>query len=120
MKTPVSSHAPDLMRMVSWMRVCCENVLLAIVIATYRVSSTIEGENKTHVRTVLAEERDERTVGTPDDVLDRRGGNLSQRLLLLDVVQNNRGGGAKDEACCSAVEDLVRLDRGLDALDHRV
>ena len=34
MKTPESSQAPDLMRMVSWMSVCWLKVLLAMVIAT--------------------------------------------------------------------------------------
>ncbi len=33
MNTPESSHAPDLMRIVSCMRVCCEKFLLAMVMA---------------------------------------------------------------------------------------
>ena len=69
---------------------------------------------------MLAEERDERTVGTPDDVLDRRSGNLSQRLLLLDVVEDDRGGRAQEKACGAAIEDLVRLHRRFDHLHNRV
>jgi hypothetical protein len=33
MKTPASSQAPDLMRIVSWIRQCWEKFLLAMVIA---------------------------------------------------------------------------------------
>ena len=33
MKTPESSHAPDLIRMVSWISVCWEKFLLAIEMA---------------------------------------------------------------------------------------
>jgi hypothetical protein len=35
MKTPVSSQAPDLIRIVSWIRLFCEKFLLAIVIAVH-------------------------------------------------------------------------------------
>ena len=41
MKMPESSHAPDLMRIVSWMSVCCEKFLFVIVIADNGLVSTI-------------------------------------------------------------------------------
>ena len=40
MKTPASSQAPDLIRMVSWMRLCWEKVLFEMVIAAH--------DNKSH------------------------------------------------------------------------
>ena len=70
--------------------------------------------------TVLAEKRNERAVRAPDDVLHRRGSDLGKSLLLLDVIQNDGRRRAEDQACSAAIEDLVRLDGGLDALDDRV
>ena len=70
--------------------------------------------------TVLAEKCDERTIRAPDNILHRRGGDLGQSLLLLDVVQNDGRRRAEDQARGAAIEDLVRLDWGLDALDDRV
>lgn len=69
---------------------------------------------------MLAKQRNEGTVSTPDGVLHRWGGDLGQGLLLLDIVQNDRSRGAEDQTSGSTVEDLVRLNRGLDGLDHRV
>jgi len=37
MKTPASSQAPDLIRMVSWTRLLCEKFLFAMVIANEEV-----------------------------------------------------------------------------------
>ncbi len=119
MKTPESSQAPDLIRIVSWMRVCCAKFLLAMVIAAGLVSDNMT-QKKCFVRTVLAEEGDKGAVGTPDHVLNRRCRNFRERLLLLDVVQDDGGRRAEDEASSTAVEDLVGLHGRLDALDDRV
>ena len=70
--------------------------------------------------TVLAEKRDERAIRTPDNVLHRGRGDLRERLLLLDIVEHDRRGRREDQARCTAVEDLVRLDGRFDALDDRV
>ena len=70
--------------------------------------------------TVLAKKRDERAIRAPDNILHRRGSDLGKSLLLLDVVQNDGRRRAEDQACGAAIEDLVRLDWGLDALDDRV
>ena len=69
---------------------------------------------------MFAEQRDKGTVGAPDGVLHRRGGDLSQNLLLLNIVQNNRGCGTEDQTSGSTVEDLIRLNWSLDGLDHRI
>ena len=119
MKTPESSQAPDLMRMVSWMRVCCVKFLFAMVIAMTQVSSSYsKAFSREH--TVLAEQGNERAVSTPNDVLDGRRSDLREGLLLLDVVENDRRCGAENQAGSTAVEDLVRLDGRFDALDDRV
>lgn len=77
-------------------------------------------KTRSRPRTVLAEERDKGPVGTPDDVLDWRSGDFGKSLLLLDVVQYNSRSRAQDETGSAAVENLVGLDRWLDALYHRV
>jgi len=69
---------------------------------------------------VFAEQRDEGTISTPDSVLYWRGGDLSQGLLLLDVVQDDRGGGAEDQTSGPTVENFICLNGSLDCLDHRI
>jgi len=69
---------------------------------------------------VFAEQRDEGTICTPDGVLHGWGGNLSQCLLLLNIVQNDRGCGAKDQTGGPTVEDFIRLNWSFDGLDHRI
>ena len=110
MKTPESAQAPDLMRLVSWLRVCCVKFLFAIVMAPAEVSFYI-------IRTLLgaklalfAEKRNERAVRAPDNILYRRGGDLG-KSLLLDVIQDDGRRRAENQACGAAVEDLVRLDQ---------
>ena len=68
--------------------------------------------------TVLAEQRNKRSVCAPNDVLHRRRGDLRERLLLLDIVEHDRRGRREDEARCTAIEDLVRLHGRLDALHY--
>ena len=70
--------------------------------------------------TMLAEKRNERAVRAPDNILHGRGSDLGESLLLLDVVQDDGRRRAEDQARGAAIEDLVRLDWGLDALDDRV
>ena len=77
-------------------------------------------KRKTVKLTMFAEQRDEGTVCTPDGILHRWGGNLSQGLLLLDIVQNDRSCGAEDQTSSPTVEDLIRLNRSLDGLDHGI
>ena len=69
---------------------------------------------------MFAEQSDERSICTPNDVLHGRGGDFRERLLLLDIVEHDRRGRRKDQARCTAVEDLVRLHGRLDALHYRV
>ena len=69
---------------------------------------------------MLAEKRNEGTVGAPNDVLDGRGGDFREGLLLLDVVQDYGGRRTEDKARSTAVEYLVRLYRRFDALENRV
>lgn len=71
-------------------------------------------------RTVFAKESDERAISAPDNVLHRGRGDLRERLLLLDVVQDDGGSRAKDKARGSAVEYLVGLNGGLNALHDGV
>jgi hypothetical protein len=84
MKTPESSQAPDLMRMVSWMRLCCEKFLLAMVMARDAVNDNIRRGSR--ARTMLAHESDQRPIIAPHDVFDRRRVHFRECLLLLDVV----------------------------------
>lgn len=42
--------------------------------------------------TVLAQQGDIVSIGAPHNVLDGRGGELSQDLLLLDIEQDDRAG----------------------------
>ena len=69
---------------------------------------------------MFTEQRDEGTVCTPDGILYWWGCDLSQGLLLLDIVQDDRGCGAEDQAGSSTIEDFIRLNRSLDGLDHRI
>ena len=69
---------------------------------------------------MLAEESDQGTICTPNDVLDRRRGDLCQRLLLLYVVQDNRGCRAEDETSSATVEDFVCHHGRLDGLNDGV
>ena len=120
MNTPESSHAPDLMRIVSWISVCCENVLFAIVIAeTGDVSIGLTGIVVIK-QTVLAEQGNQRAVRTPHHILYRRSCDLSNGLLLLDVVQHDRRRRAENQTGGTSVEDLVRLHGRLDRLHNRV
>ena len=89
-----------------------------MVIATQRISDVPRAAIISH--TMLAQEGDKGAICTPYDILDRRRGDLRQRLLLLNVVQDHRGRRAEDQTGGTTVEDLVCLHRWLDALDHRV
>ena len=70
--------------------------------------------------TVLAEQCNERPIRTPDNILHWRRCDFCKRFLLLDIVEHDRRGRRKDQARCTAVEDLVRLHGRLDALHYRV
>lgn len=70
--------------------------------------------------TVFAEQRNEGAVCAPDGILHRWGGNLSQGFLLLDIVQDHRCRRAEDQTSGPTVEDIVRLNRSFDGLDHRI
>ena len=59
-------------------------------------------------------------VGAPDDVLDGRGSELGQHLLLLDIKQDHRGGRCEDQRRSTAVKDVVGLDGTFDGLDDVV
>lgn len=72
------------------------------------------------VPTMLAEQGDQCSIGTPYDIFDRRGSDLRDCLLLLDIIEHHRRSGAENQACGSAVKDLVGLDGGLDRLHNRV
>ena len=69
---------------------------------------------------MLAEQSYERAISAPNNILDRRCSDLRKSLLLLDIVEYDGCRRAENQAGSATVEDLVRLDRGLDALDHRV
>jgi hypothetical protein len=70
--------------------------------------------------TVLGEQRDHGTVSAPDDILDGRGSQLGQNLLLLNVEQDNAGRSAEQNAGGAAIEDVVGLGRALDRLGDGV
>ena len=69
---------------------------------------------------MLAQKSDETAVVAPDNVLHGRRRDLGDLLLLLDIVEDDAAGGAEDEACGSAVEDVVGLDGARDCLDDVV
>lgn len=67
---------------------------------------------------MFAEQRHGTAIRVPNCILDRRGVDLGQVLLLLNIVENDGSGSAKEERCCSTVENVVRLDwRFHDCLD---
>ena len=70
--------------------------------------------------TVLAQERDIVSIGTPNDILDWRGSQFSKNLLLLNIKQGDGRGRREDERSGSTVEDIVGLDGTLDSLDDVV
>ena len=67
---------------------------------------------------MLTQESNLGSILTPHNILYRGRIKLGDSLLLLDVIKNHRTRGAEDEASCAAVEDLVRLNRRLNALDN--
>jgi len=69
---------------------------------------------------MLAEQRNKGTICTPDGILYRWGGDLSQGFVLLNIVQNDRCCGAEDQTGGSTVKYLIRLDWSLDGLDRRI
>ena len=71
-------------------------------------------------RTMLAEQGDQRAIRAPYYVLDRRSRDLSNGLLLLDVVQHDRRRRAENQTGGTSIEDLVRLHGRLDRLHNRV
>lgn len=71
-------------------------------------------------RTVLAEESDHAAILRPDDILDRRRRQLGQDLLLLDIEENDRCRRRKQQAGCTAVEDIGRRRRAFDRLGDGV
>jgi hypothetical protein len=73
-----------------------------------------------HVLTVLAQESDIVAVGAPDDVLDGRGSQFSQDLLLLDIKQEDGSSRREDKRSGTTIEDVVGLDGALDSLDDVV
>lgn len=75
---------------------------------------------KATVLTVFAQQCHHRPISAPGDVFHGRAGNLTDRLLLLDIVKNNGRGGTKNEAGSASVEDLIGLNWGLDAFYGRV
>jgi hypothetical protein len=119
MNTPVSSQAPDLIRMVSWTRLLWEKFLLAMVIATgSRLRNAMKNVDST--LTVLAHQGYQLPVRAPGDILDRWTVQLGNDFLLLDIVESNRRRRAQDETGSPTVEDLVGLDWGLDSFHHGV
>ena len=54
MKTPESSQAPDLIRMVSWISVCWEKFLLAIVMAKQKLGLGSQTGNDEHLLCLLS------------------------------------------------------------------
>lgn len=91
-----------------------------MVMAITSARSPAHGLEKPTKLTVLAQQRDIVPVGAPDDILDGRGSELSQDLLLLDIKQYDRGGGREDQGGSTAVKDVVGLDGTLDGLDDVV
>lgn len=69
---------------------------------------------------MLAQESDHVAIGAPDNVLDRRSGDLGEDLLLLDVEERDRSRPGEDYRGSTAVEDLVGLRRALDRLGQVV
>lgn len=69
---------------------------------------------------MLAQKSDTVSVDTPNNVLDGRGGQFGQCLLLLDVEQDDRGGGRQQEGSGTSVKDLVGLSRQLDGLGQGI
>ena len=121
MKTPESSQAPDLIRIVSWMRLCCEKLLFEMVIAAHdkKVTFMFQTEEKTSL-TVLAHQGDQRRVITPNHILHWRTVDLRNRFLLLNVIEHNRSCRAENEAGSAAVKDFICLNRWLDRFDNRI
>lgn len=77
-------------------------------------------KNTSSVLTVLAHQGYKLPVRAPGDILDRWTVQLSNNLLLLDIIESNRRRGAQDEACGPTIEDLVGLNWRLDPFHHRV
>jgi hypothetical protein len=67
---------------------------------------------------MLTQKSNLRGIQAPYDVLHWRGVKLGNGLLLLNVIEYNRTCGAEDETSSPAIEDLVRLNRRFNALDH--
>jgi hypothetical protein len=98
--------------------------LFAIVIAENRSaqcqSNTANQNTKTNgitTLTMFTHQRDQRSIGTPDDIFDRGAIHLGDSFLLLDIVKDNRGGGTEYETSCTTVEYLIRLHGGFDGFD---
>lgn len=70
--------------------------------------------------TMLAHEGNKRPIITPNDVLDRRTIDLSDGLLLLNIVENHGGCRAQDKTSSAPIEDLICLNRGFDRLNSRI
>lgn len=69
---------------------------------------------------MLAQQGDHRAIRVPYSVLDRRGRDLSDSLLLLNIEQDDGRRRAQQETCGPTIEDLVGLNRWLDGLGYRV
>ena len=63
---------------------------------------------------MLAHKGDKCPIITPNDVLDRRTVDLSDGLLLLDIIEDHGRGRAQDKTSSAPIEDLIRLNRGFD------
>jgi hypothetical protein len=89
MKTPESSQAPDLMRMVSWIKLWEEKFLFAMVIACVKVSIHLVLPQRGPL-TMFAKKGNKLTISTPYNIFDRWTIDLSDLFTLLDIVKNNR------------------------------
>ena len=84
-----------------------------------RVTFKFQTEEKTSL-TVLAHQRDQRRVVTPDYILHRRTVDLRDRFLLLNIIKHNRSCRAENEAGSATVKDFICLNRWLDGFDNGI
>lgn len=69
---------------------------------------------------VLAQEGDHVTIGAPYNILNGRGIDFGNNLLLLNVEKDYRRRSGEQNGRRTAVKYLGRLDRALDSLGDRV
>ena len=90
MRIPLSSHAADLMRMVSCIRALWTRDLFASVIAERQLMLPLR---QRRTQTVLAQQSNHVAIRTPYDILDGRRSQFRKYFRLLNIKQHHRGRG---------------------------